>query len=98
MTGTIFTIGHSNLDPESFIKLLKDNSIDVVVDVRSNPYSKYVPQYNKSRIQESIETNNMKYLFLGKELGGKPASPEFYDSEVMSCIQRLLILHCSRKG
>ena len=64
-----------------FIKLLKDNSIDVVVDVRSNPYSKYVPQYNKSRIQESIETNNMKYLFLGKELGGKPASPEFYDSE-----------------
>ena len=79
-TSTIFTIGHSSLDTESFIRLLKDNSIDIVVDVRSNPYSRYAPQFSKNNIQDSMETNSIKYLFLGKELGGKPSGREYYDS------------------
>ena len=77
---TIFTIGHSNLEIKSFIKLLKGNCVDVIVDVRSKPYSRYAPQFNKNNIQATIETNNMKYLFLGKELGGKPESPDYYDT------------------
>ena len=80
-TSTIFTIGHSSLDMESFISLLKDNSIDIVVDVRSNPYSRYAPQFSKNNIQNTMETNSIKYLFLGKELGGKPESLEYYDSK-----------------
>jgi len=78
---TIFTIGHSNLDLEAFIKLLKDNDIEVLVDVRSNPYSRFASQFNKDNIQRAIQMNNMKYLFLGKELGGKPKGPEFYNSD-----------------
>ena len=77
----LFTIGHSNLDLETFIKLLKDNEIEVLVDVRSNPYSRFVSQFNKVNIQKTVQANGMKYLFLGKELGGKPKDPEFYDAE-----------------
>ena len=77
----IYTIGHSNQDVETFIKLLKSHSIEVVVDVRSNPYSKYASQFNKKEIQRDIINNGMKYLFMGKEIGGKPADLQFYDSE-----------------
>jgi hypothetical protein len=78
---TIFTIGHSNLDLEVFVKLLKDNDVEVLVDVRSNPSSRFASQFNKRSIQKAIKANNMKYLFLGKELGGKPEGPDFYDSD-----------------
>jgi len=77
----MFTIGHSNLDMETFIKLLKDNAIKVLVDVRSNPYSRFASQFNKDNVQKAIQANGMKYLFLGKELGGQPKDQEFYDSE-----------------
>jgi uncharacterized protein (DUF488 family) len=78
---TNYTIGHSNLDLNSFIKLLKDNAIEVLVDVRSNPYSRFASQFNKANIQKAIQENGLKYLFLGKELGGRPKEKEFYDSE-----------------
>jgi len=44
---TLFTIGHSNMDLNSFVKLLKDNTIEVLVDVRSNPYSRFASHFNK---------------------------------------------------
>jgi len=78
---TIFTIGHSNLDLEAFIKLLKDNVIEVLVDVRSNPYSQFASQFNKDDIMKAIPASGIKYLYLGKELGGKPEGKEYYDSE-----------------
>jgi len=77
----LFTIGHSNLDMEAFIKLLKDNTVKVLVDVRSNPYSRFASQFNKENIQKAVRANSMKYLFLGRELGGQPKDQEFYDSE-----------------
>jgi uncharacterized protein (DUF488 family) len=78
---TIFTIGHSNLDLEAFIKLLKANEINVLVDIRSNPYSRFAYQFNKDDIMKAIPASGIKYLYLGKELGGKPEGTEFYDSE-----------------
>ena len=78
---TIFTIGHSNMDLNSFIKLFKDNEIQVLVDVHSNPYSRFASQFNKVNIQKAIQENGLRYLFLGKELGGRPKEREFYDSE-----------------
>lgn len=80
-TQKIYTIGHSNQDMESFIDLLKSKSIEVVVDVRSSPYSKYASQFNKKDIQRDIQDSGMKYLFMGKEIGGKPADLQFYDPD-----------------
>jgi uncharacterized protein (DUF488 family) len=88
---TIFTIGHSNLDLNSFIKLLKDNAIEVLVDVRSNPYSRFASQFNKANIQKAIQENGLKYLFLGKELGGRPKEKEFYDPEVYVMYSKIAV-------
>ena len=50
MSGHIYTIGHSTHTSEDFFQMLKDNKIDMIVDVRSVPYSKYAPQFNQENI------------------------------------------------
>ncbi len=79
MTTAIFTIGHSNHDVATFLKLLTDNSIQVVVDVRSAPYSRYVPQFNKREIETAILDAGFKYIFMGDSIGGKPSDPQYSD-------------------
>ena len=76
-TTAIFTIGHSNSDVSTFLKLLKDNSIQVVVDVRSAPYSRYVPQFNKKEIESALTAAGFKYIFMGDAIGGKPTDQQF---------------------
>lgn len=78
---TIFTIGHSNHSLELFINLLKSHKIDVLVDVRSKPFSRFSPQFNKEGLEKTVRASGIKYLFLGKELGGRPQNSELYDAE-----------------
>jgi uncharacterized protein (DUF488 family) len=75
-----FTIGHSNHDFEAWLVLLRQHGVEVVVDVRSSPYSKYVPQFDKELMQRCLEQAGIRYLFLGAELGGRPANPAYYDA------------------
>ncbi len=78
-TTAIFTIGHSNRDVNSLLKLLDENSIQVVVDVRSAPYSRHVPQFNKKDIQTAIIDAGIKYIFMGDSIGGKPVDQQYSD-------------------
>ena len=78
---SVFTIGHSNHPVEIFISLLEANGIEVLVDTRSKPYSKFASQYNCEALKSSLAAARIRYLFLGKELGGKPEGSEFYDPE-----------------
>lgn len=68
----IYTIGHSNHPGERFLKLLQDHGIEVVADVRSRPYSRYVPHFNRKALAQKLAEVDIRYLFLGRELGGKP--------------------------
>jgi uncharacterized protein (DUF488 family) len=77
----IYTIGHSNITLESFIEILKSFKIQLVVDVRSSPYSKYVPHFNRENINKSLKENNIRYLFLGNYLGGKPKDEKYYKDD-----------------
>ena len=77
----IFSIGHSNHPFEKFVALLKHNNIEMVVDTRSQPYSKFAPQYSSGSIETLLKKEGIDYLFLGRELGGRPQEAEFYDSE-----------------
>jgi uncharacterized protein (DUF488 family) len=81
MAGVIYTIGHSNHPVAVFINLIGKYDIEVLVDVRSNPYSKYASQYNKEPLQKSIEEMGIKYIFLGQHLGGRPDNALCYDKE-----------------
>ena len=77
----VFTIGHSTHSMEKLISLLGANRIEVLVDIRSEPYSRKVPHFNKDNLEKEIKKRGLKYLFLGKELGGRPSNRQFYDQE-----------------
>ncbi len=78
---SIFTIGHSNHSLENFLALLQRHNIQVIVDIRSQPYSQYVPQFNRDEFEAAVQRDGVIYLFLGRELGGRPDGEEFYDAE-----------------
>ena len=72
MNNPIFTIGHSGHDAESFLALLSRWSIRAVADVRSSPYSGRYPTYNKKPLAALLGKNGIAYIFMGRELGGRP--------------------------
>lgn len=78
MYNTIFTIGHSNHDTVSFINLLVVNKIELVIDVRSTPFSKMYPHFNTNSIEASLKHNSIKYLFFGDSIGGRSRNSEDY--------------------
>jgi uncharacterized protein (DUF488 family) len=60
---------------------LKRYGIEVLVDIRSGPYSRHAPQFNARSIEATLSGNGIRYLFLGRELGGRPEEEMFYDRE-----------------
>ena len=72
-----FTIGHSNHTVEIWLALLRQHRIEVVVDTRSSPYSKYVPQFDRELMQRSLEEAGIRYLFFGRGIGrhARPTPP-----------------------
>ena len=76
----LFTIGHSNHSLEDFVRLLETNGIMTLVDVRSMPYSRYNPQFNKENLEAALSQHDIRYAFAGKYLGGRPSDPTCYKS------------------
>lgn len=78
MKNIIFTIGHSTHSIEKFIELLKLHEINAIADVRSSPFSKMNPQFNREELKESMRDVGINYVFLGKELGARSNDPNCY--------------------
>ena len=74
----LFTVGHSNLDFLQFVRLLQDWSVDLLIDVRSQPRSGRFPQFSQPGFDKMIEDAGIRYLFLGEELGGRPDDEDAY--------------------
>ncbi len=79
----LYTIGHSNHSLEKFIRLLEDNSITTVVDVRTAPYSRHNPQFNKENLEFILSQREMQYAYAGKYLGGRPFDPTCYKNGIL---------------
>lgn len=71
----ILTIGHSNHSQERFLDLLRANGITALADVRSVPQSRWASQFNKDTLSAALAENGIAYVYLGKELGGRPKDP-----------------------
>ncbi|MGB7272000.1 MAG: DUF488 domain-containing protein [Geitlerinemataceae cyanobacterium] len=67
----LLTIGHSNHTIESFLDLLQKYEVTALTDVRSHPYSRYLPQFNQRDLKASLRARGIEYVFLGKELGAR---------------------------
>ncbi len=74
----IYSIGHGNREIEDFIKLLKTYEIEFLIDVRSSPYSKMFPVFNKDGLSNILKNNGFIYVYLGDVLGGLPKDPSCY--------------------
>ena len=81
MDRTVFTVGHSNATLEDWLDLLRRNRIDVVADVRSSPASRYTPHFGGNQLRWALGEHDIHYLFLGRELGGRPPDRRFYDAD-----------------
>lgn len=77
---TVFTIGHSNHTEVHFLALLKQHSIQAIADVRSAPYSRMNPHFNREFLQRSLSGAGILYVFLGLELGARSSDPSCYQN------------------
>ena len=79
-TGTVLTIGHSNHTLEVFFALLARHRVSVLADVRSAPYSRFNPHFNREPLAAALETAGLRYVYLGCELGGRSDDRSCYEN------------------
>lgn len=80
----LYTIGHSNHTIENFIALLKRYGVTCIADVRSAPYSRHSPQFNRESLALVLQNANIEYMYLGKELGARRVDDYSYDTDRLS--------------
>lgn len=78
MPDAVYTIGHSTHSIERFVELLRRHTITALCDVRSRPYSRMNPQFNREALKEALAHASLKYVFLGKELGARTEDRSCY--------------------
>jgi uncharacterized protein (DUF488 family) len=75
---TIYTVGHSTNTFDQLVSLLRLHEITAVADVRSQPYSRLNPQFNKEPFKAALKECGLSYVFLGDELGARSPDPNCY--------------------
>ncbi|WP_300673486.1 DUF488 domain-containing protein [Soonwooa sp.] len=74
----LYTLGYGNLSLKNFIENLQKNEIQVLIDIRTNPKSRWMPEYNRASLSASLQETGIKYGFQGDSLGGKPKDTNLY--------------------
>jgi uncharacterized protein (DUF488 family) len=74
----LYTIGHSNHPVDVFIRLLEEHGVTHLVDVRSTPYSRFHPQFNRTALAQVVLAYGIAYTWAGEALGGRPKDPSCY--------------------
>jgi uncharacterized protein (DUF488 family) len=79
----IYTIGHSNLPEEAFVALLHGHGVGMVVDVRSAPFSRFAPHFNRRALPALLGRHGIAYAWAGDRLGGRPDDADCYKDGVV---------------
>lgn len=75
---TVLAIGHSTLPYEQFAALLRASGVTAIADVRSAPYSRYSPQFNRETLRDALRADGVSHVFMGDDLGGRPAGRDCF--------------------
>lgn len=78
---SLFTIGHSSLELDQFLRILVVHDVKVLCDVRSRPGSFRFPQFNREPLEACLASAGIRYEFLGDTLGGRPSDPRAYHDD-----------------
>ncbi len=74
----IYTIGHGNHTWERFLALLNQRGIGLLLDVRSNPVSRWAHFANRRMLPRLLDEQGIRHEYMGDSLGGKPSDPALY--------------------
>lgn len=77
---SVLTIGHSKHSLDRFLGLLRQHDVEVLVDARSQPASRFSPHFTRKTLERAVQASSIAYLFLGDTLGGRPRPRECYDA------------------
>ncbi len=77
----LYTIGHSTHKKDVFVHLLNRHAVTAVCDVRSNPYSRRNPQFNRENLQKTLQFHNIAYVYFGSELGPRSSDSSCYEND-----------------
>ena len=94
----LFTIGHSSLPMADFLDLLRQYHVEVLVDVRTAPYSRYCPQFNRPELERAVEAAGLRYKFAGEALGGKPPDEELHRADGGPDYDKIKESECYKDG
>ncbi len=64
MVSEVYTVGHSTLTIEEFTGILTENSVKLVVDVRTVPRSRANPQFDKQSLPTSLKAAGVGYTHI----------------------------------
>lgn len=81
MTSTLFSIGHGQKSTEEFVAELRSFQIQYLIDVRSSPFSKWAPQFNRGTIEHILQPLGISYVYMGDVIGGRPLNDSCFDAE-----------------
>lgn len=93
----IYTIGHSNITTQAFLELLNKYNIEAIVDIRSVPFSRFTPHFNKNELKKTLKDNEIHYVPMYKELGARREEPEVYDKGQVQ-FDKVMTLDIYKKG
>ena len=79
MSAPVLTVGHSTHPLAVFLALLQKHSVTAVADVRTAPYSRFNPQFNRKTLAKALDEHGIRYIFLGRELGARSKDPTCYE-------------------
>lgn len=74
----IYSIQYSSIKFDDFLEVLKSFRISILVDIITNPFSRFVLEYRKENLEKALKQANIGYIFLGNILGRKLETPSFY--------------------
>lgn len=77
---SVLTVGHSTWPIGDFLAMLRTHGVTAVADVRSAPYSRFSPQFNRAAVSNALEEHDIRYVFLGRELGARSKDPTCYEN------------------
>jgi len=81
MNATIYTIGHGSRSFDEVAEVLQRHGVAMLVDVRSQPFSRHAPDFVKHRLETLAAAAGIGYRWMGDVLGGRPADPTRLDAE-----------------
>ena len=76
----VLTVGHSNHPLERFVSLIRQQGVTTLADVRSTPYSRFNPQFNRKALDAALQAQSIACLFMGHVLGGRPEDRSCYEN------------------